>query len=424
VVRFTSPDLLPCSNALAKPKSRILTLSSVVSFVLRFRMAYDANLTSAVLREFMRAIFGSLRRRARSGGRRIHYPQCGSVTFIQRAGDALNLNVHFHALVLDGVYDFDDPGGPQFILLPPPDDDEVLRVVFRFAERLRRLLEREGLGDDSDPAETDRFTTEQPLLAGLAGASALGRVATGPNAGQPLRRLGDRIAAADTADFAGPRCVNLAGISLHANVCVPARDRRRLERLCRYAARPPLSSERLSRREDGRVQYRLRHRWRDGTTHILFEGVELIERLAALVPPPRFNTVRYHGILAPAASCRDRVVPRNRTSLDTDGDGEPREMSHGRRGCAGPQGDSSPVDSRPAESSSNRPRRLSWSELMQRVFAIDVLECPRCSARLRILAAITSLTAVRAILDCMGLSSGSRPPPSAIAPAAAELLVS
>ncbi len=194
-------------------------------------------------------------------------------------------------------------------------------------------------------------------------ASALGRVATGPNAGRPLRRLGDRIAATNAADFEGPRCVNLAGISLHANVCVPARDRRRLERSCRYAARPPLSTERLSLREDGRLQYRLRHRWRDGTTHMLFEGVELIERLAALVPPPRFNTVRYHGILAPAASCRDRVVPRNRTSPDTDSDREPREMRHGRRGCAGPQGDSSPVDSLPTESSLSRPRRLSWSEL-------------------------------------------------------------
>jgi len=406
------------------PEAPVRQWVLTLPIALRYRMAYDANLTSAVLREFLRAIFGSLRRRARSGGRRIRYPQCGSVTFIQRAGDALNLNVHFHALVLDGVYDFDDPGGPCFILLPPPDDEEVLRVVSRFAERLRRLLTREGLGDDSDPAEADRFITEQPLLAGLAGASALGRVATGPNAGQPLRRLGDRIAATGTADFEGPRCVNLAGISLHANVCVPARDRRRLERLSRYAARPPLSTERLSRREDGRLQYRLRHRWRDGTTHILFEGVELVERLAALVPPPRFNTIRYHGILAPAASCRSRIVPPDRSSSDTDGGGEPGTTRDGHRGCAGTHGESSSAVSIHTESAAGRQRRLTWSELMQRVFSIDVLECPRCSGRLRIIAAITSLTAVRAILQCMGLDSGSRPPPSAFAPPADELFVS
>jgi hypothetical protein len=67
-------------------------------FALRFRMAYDARLTSDVLRIFLRAVFSSLRRRARRKGP-IHRPQSGAVTFVQRFGDALNLNVHFHALV-------------------------------------------------------------------------------------------------------------------------------------------------------------------------------------------------------------------------------------------------------------------------------------------------------------------------------------
>ena len=88
---------------------------------LRYLMAYDNDLTSAVLREFLRAVFGSLRRRARKG-RPIRYRRCGAVTFIQRFGDALNLNPHFHALVLDGVYDLDDPDGSRFIALPPPDE--------------------------------------------------------------------------------------------------------------------------------------------------------------------------------------------------------------------------------------------------------------------------------------------------------------
>lgn len=45
--------------------------------------------------------------------------------------------------------------------------------------------------------------------------------------------------------------------------------------------------------------YRLKRRWRDGTSHMIFEPLELVEKLAALVPPPRFNLVRYHGVLAP-----------------------------------------------------------------------------------------------------------------------------
>ena len=98
-------------------------------------------------------------------------------------------------------------------------------------------------------------------------------------------------------------------LNLHANVCVPANDRRRLERLCRYVARPPIASERLEQLSDGRLLYRLKHPWRDGTTHMVFTPMELMEKLAALVPAPRVNLVRYHGVLAPRSAWRDSVVP-------------------------------------------------------------------------------------------------------------------
>jgi hypothetical protein len=58
----------------------------------------------------------------------------------------------------------------------------------------------------------------------------------------------------------------------------------------------------------------VRHRWRDGTTHVVLEPLGLVARLAALVPPPRANTVRYHGVLAPCAGWRD-VVVRDRDGL-------------------------------------------------------------------------------------------------------------
>jgi hypothetical protein len=120
---------------------------------------------------------------------------------------------------------------------------------------------------------------------------------------------------------------------------------------------------------------------------MLFEPSELLERLAVLVPPPRFHTVRYHGILAPAASYRDAVLPTPTTDCD-------RDTHH-----AG--GDDAPA--------APRKRRLSWSKLLARVFAVDALTCPRCRATMRILATIHAPEAVRKILDCVGLSS--RPPP-------------
>ncbi len=72
-------------------------------YPLRYRCAWDAKLTSGVLRAFLRALFANQRSRAREihGG---HNGQCASVTFIQRFGSALNLTPHFHSLVLDGVY--------------------------------------------------------------------------------------------------------------------------------------------------------------------------------------------------------------------------------------------------------------------------------------------------------------------------------
>lgn len=73
--------------------------------------------------------------------------------------------------------------------------------------------------------------------------------------------------------------------------------------------RPAIATERLSELPDGRIAYALRRRWRDGTTHFVFEPLELIEKLVALVPFPRSNRVRYAGVLAPNARLRPQVVP-------------------------------------------------------------------------------------------------------------------
>ncbi len=129
----------------------------------------------------------------------------------------------------------------------------------------------------------------------------------------PWHRLGDRVEPVEASNAsvgdAPPRCVREGGMSLHADVAVPARDRRRLERLCRYVARPPIALDRMEATPDGRLAYRLKTPWRDGTTHVLMGRHELLERLAPLIPPPRAHQVRYHGLLAPCASGRDRVVP-------------------------------------------------------------------------------------------------------------------
>src|SRR2546425_4192235 len=108
-------------------------------------MAYDARLTSDVLNVFIRALFGELQRRANEllG---LRSSQCGAVTFVQRYGHALNGNVHFHCLVIDGVYAAGEDGRPEFCQLPAPEDDDVLRLTMLVSQKIQSLLERRGWG--------------------------------------------------------------------------------------------------------------------------------------------------------------------------------------------------------------------------------------------------------------------------------------
>lgn len=83
-----------------------------------------------------------------------------------------------------------------------------------------------------------------------------------------------------------------------------------LEKLCRYVLRPELSKDRVSVLPDGRVRYALTRAWSNGVIDFVFTPEALVERVAALVPPPRANTVLYHGVLASRARDRQRLLPR------------------------------------------------------------------------------------------------------------------
>ena len=365
-------------------------------FALRIRLAFDQTLCSDVLRIFMQSVFSSLRQRARKT-LTATWLHCGSVCFLQRSGGSINLNPHFHSLVLDGVYVSTLPyEPPRFTPLPAPSDEELTRITVSIARRVERLLVKKGLLGEHAATEPDPLEADESLLPQLYSASVQGRIASGPHAGQRLLRLGDRIDRDRVETISGPRCASVQGFSLHADVCVPGRDRRRLERLARYCARPPIASDRLSEAPDGRIVYRLRHRWRDGTTHVVFEPLDLLARLAALVPPPRANLVRYFGILAPCASWRDVVVrDRDEVSslappapscpcepspaagraparLASTRDGEPSPpvgratpppSKKGTQGSTGPSRNG-PGPSGPAPL---RPRRLTWAQLLCRV---------------------------------------------------------
>jgi Putative transposase len=125
----------------------------------------------------------------------------------------------------------------------------------------------------------------------------------------------------------------------------------------------PLAHERLEEHGDGRLRYRFKRAWRNGTYAVQLDPLDLIARRVALIPPPRFHMLRYHGVLAAHAKARAEVVPGHATSSPS----EPLQL-----GLAFDAARSEP----PSESPSERASRHPWAWLLARVFAIDVTVCP------------------------------------------------
>jgi hypothetical protein len=96
-----------------------------------------------------------------------------------------------------------------------------------------------------------------------------------------------------------------------------------------------------------------------------------MQRLAALVPRPRLNLIRFHGVLAPNAKLRPLVVPQ-----------QPPVQAQAASEAAAPA-------ECEVETAQARPNRISWARLLKRVFDIDMDQCPNCGGgELKIIAAI------------------------------------
>ncbi len=143
------------------------------------------------------------------------------------------------------------------------------------------------------------------------------------------------------------RCVEAQGFSLHAETRCAINQRHKLEQWCRYITRPAIANERLSVNPAGQVVLTLKTPYRDGTTHIVMEPLEFMQRLAALVPRPRLHLIRFHGVLAPNAKLRSAIVP-----------------------SASPEANTAPPD--PVETTQSSPSaRLSWARLLKPVLSLS-----------------------------------------------------
>ena len=170
----------------------------------------------------------------------------------------------------------------------------------------------------------------------------------------------------------------LAGFSLHAGTYIRVEDRERLETLCRYLLRPPVSEKRLHRRNNGDVLLELKSEWSDGTRAMCFTPHEFIEKLIAIIPPPRIHGVRFHGVLAPSAEDRKKVVPHK---MEPPIQGELFEVK-----CK------------------KRIKRTSWAELMKRTFQVDLSTCLLCGGEVKFQRAILKKSEILEVLTAAGLS--------------------
>jgi len=286
---------------------------------LRPFLHHNPDIAGAVLRIFLRAIRTILRRT--SPGAPAH-AQLGAVSFLHRFGSSLNPHLHFHLVVLDGVFSRGKDGEAFFhatTLLRPEHWTRLQGVLQR---RVLRYFRTRGLLDEFD--------------------------------------------ALDMLSWQGS-----GGFSIDASVRINGDDRAGIERLLRYCARPPFGLERLHAlagvaslaSPDARLLYRFPKPTPDGRTEIILSPLQLLERLVAFVPPPRMHRHRYHGVLAPHAGLRAAVVAIGRA---------PAEMPS-LADAGTPHPVPGHLDEPPRSAS---PARIRWTVLLARIYDVLPLLAP------------------------------------------------
>ena len=312
----------------------------------------------------------------------------GHVTVIQRFGSAFSLNLHFHALVLDGLY-VPDPrtGGIKWVRSPSLTQEAVEKLVVLIAERAEAFLAREGYGPEECADEDD----SEDAAGVIAAAAVAGRSAvSGGRRARRVQRRGGR-------EYKLPHlCASFEGYNLHAGVVIPARDREGLRRLCRYIARPPLAKDRLSETPEGRVRIELKRPWSDGSTSIELTRIEFLERLVAQVPPPRAHSVLYGGVLAARSKLRVLVVPP-----------KPKVEEPSKAVLR--------LTRRPVPGS----RWVPWAELLRKTFSVDPTLCPHCNVPMKLRAVVMAPATIDVLasldrsvkaVDAPRRSGGPEPP--------------
>jgi hypothetical protein len=291
-------------------------------------------------------------------------------------------------LFLDGVYAENKYSKTQFQQTIAPNQQELTDLVHAISHRVAGFLERQRILERDEENSYLNLEGDEDPMQQVLGCSVSYRIAIGPQQGRklftlqtlPSREEDDRFAQVSTE----------SGFSLHAGLAAQRWERQKLERLCRYITRPAISEKRLSMTSSGNIRYQFKTPYSDGTTHVIFEPQVFIAKLAALVPKPRVNLTRFHGVFAPNSKHRGDVTPAKRG-----------------KGCARQENE----DKTPGQ----RHQAMTWAQRLKRVFNIDVSVCPKCGGESKVIASIEDQQIIDKILAHL-TKKGALPPPPDLLP--------
>lgn len=333
---------------------------------LRPALRNHAALATRVLRIFI----GSIERELRRSAAAPVIARIGAVSFLQRFGSALNEHWHFHCCVSDGVFAAADSQTLAFMPATVDVADMVARVQARVRRRVLAAYCRHGV-----------------------------------------------LSAQDAQDMAA--WDHGGGFSVDASVGIAANDRPALERLLRYCARPCWASERLTQADDGeRLIYLFDKPRPDGSWQLTLTPLELLDRLARFIPPPRRHLHRYHGVFAPHAALRAQVAalageviaapvaaataqsgPSAQASAAPEASAAAGNLAEAIRVQLGLPANIRPLPEPPVPASRGA---RSWARLIARIYEVDPLRCRRCGRNMQIIAFITERAVIVRILDHLG----------------------
>lgn len=225
--------------------------------------------------------------------------------------------------------------------------------------------------------QTEQMLFEEESLEDISSISISQKAAFGDRQGQKLRQYGIKSLEIDS-EHQDPTTANNSGYSLNARVWIAYNKRKKLEQVIRYMARGPIAQDRMSETYTGQILYKLKTPWKNGITHFSYSGLDFIARLVALIPPPRMNMIRYHGVFAPNFKNRNKIVPAKKNNKKS------------TKGLTNPK---------------TKNERLRWAEMLKKTFEVDVTVCPKCNGRLEQIAVIKCKKIAMTILNSLNLGT-------------------